>query len=559
MSPASSSRLFAVLLLLSACVRMGAAAAVEARTDETPKPPASVPTVPSAAAAIPLLEEPAAPSEPAQHFDVLEFVVDGNTVLDQETIERAVYPHLGPDHAMSDVQAARDDLEKQYQSRGYLTVAVDIPEQKISDGVVHLRVTEGRVGRLRVTGSRYFDLGEIKAQAPSIAPGTVPIFPEVQKDLAALNRTPDRRVAPVMRPGRAPGTVDVDLNVEDHAPVHGEAELNNRYNQFTRPLRFSGSLRYDNLWQAEHSLGFTWAVAPQHASDSDVLSITYLMPLSTKTSLALYTVHSSSDVSPGATNTVGKGNIYGLRYVLQLPGSTGFYHNLTLGIDHKQFGEATRLLGQDATRTPISYTPLLLQYGGGAQDSSGETGFGLTANFAIADIFGNHDVDFQNKRDQAKAAYFALRADLSRTQVLYAGWKLYGRLAGQVSADPLISNEEYSIGGAESVRGYRESEVLGDAGFAGTVELRTPHLHAAWQDWLPQLELFAFADAGTVKVKQALPGQTANFSLAGRGAGLRLRGRQGLQVAVDWARALRRSVYTNEGDTRVEFRVGQEF
>ena len=92
-------------------------------------------------------------AEPAR-FDILEFAVEGNTVLPAELIERAVYPFLGEKRRFDDVNAAATALEKAYQDAGYLTVAVGVPEQSINDGVVRLEVTEGRVERLKVSGAQ---------------------------------------------------------------------------------------------------------------------------------------------------------------------------------------------------------------------------------------------------------------------------------------------------------------------------------------------------------------------------------------------------------------------
>jgi len=63
---------------------------------------------------------------------------------------------------------------------------------------------EQKVGRLRVRGSRWFSPEKIKRQAPSMAEGTVPNFNEVQRDLIALNKWPDRRITPDLKPGAAP-------------------------------------------------------------------------------------------------------------------------------------------------------------------------------------------------------------------------------------------------------------------------------------------------------------------------------------------------------------------
>ncbi len=79
-------------------------------------------------------------------------------------------------------------------------------------------MSELKVGQLRVKNSRYFDLDRIKDSAPSLKEGSVPNFTDVTKDIVSLNQWPDRRVTPALRAGVTPGTVDVDLNVEDKAP-----------------------------------------------------------------------------------------------------------------------------------------------------------------------------------------------------------------------------------------------------------------------------------------------------------------------------------------------------
>ena len=107
-------------------------------------------------------------------FDVFEYRVEGNTVLDNRTIERVIYGQLGPGKTIDDVNAARTALEQAYREAGYPTVFVDVPEQEVDQGMVRLAVTEGRVSRLKISGSRYFSNGWIRDQLPEAAPGTVP-------------------------------------------------------------------------------------------------------------------------------------------------------------------------------------------------------------------------------------------------------------------------------------------------------------------------------------------------------------------------------------------------
>src|SRR5262249_55372083 len=154
--------------------------------------------------------------------------------------------------------------EQAYRDAGYATVVVDIPVQKVDDGVVRLAVTEARVERLRIVGSRYYAQGSIRERVPAISSETsAPFFPDVQRDLAGLNRSADRRVTPVLRPGTLPGTTEIELKVEDKLPLHGSLELSNRFSAGTEPLRLGAGLRYDNFLDRDHSIGFQFQTSPQ--------------------------------------------------------------------------------------------------------------------------------------------------------------------------------------------------------------------------------------------------------------------------------------------------------
>ena len=180
-----------------------------------------------------------APADKAgQHFDVMEYRVVGNTVLTNREIERVLYPLLGPDKTLTDVEAAKTALEGFYHEHGYGTVFVDIPPQKVSDGVVRLRVTEGRVEREQISGAHYFPERDVIAALPAAAPGKVLQLSALQEQLGAVNtQTPERSVVPILKAGSEPGTVDLTLQVNDKLPLHGSLELNNQASLDTRSLR----------------------------------------------------------------------------------------------------------------------------------------------------------------------------------------------------------------------------------------------------------------------------------------------------------------------------------
>ncbi len=229
-----------------------------------------------------------------------------------------------------------------------------MPQQNAQSKVIALQVTELKVGRLRVKNARYFDLDKIKDKATSLKEGVVPNFNDVTKDIVALNQWPDRRVTPALRAGVTPGTVDVDLNVEDTAPIHASAEYNNRQSPNTTATRFTGTVHYDNLWQLGHSLSFTYQVAPERPTDAEVFSGSYLarVPGVDWLNVLVYAVKSSSSVaSVGGTNIVGPGEIFGSRAVMTLPARENFYHTLSVGLDYKHFDQTVNI-GSDGLLLP---------------------------------------------------------------------------------------------------------------------------------------------------------------------------------------------------------------
>jgi hemolysin activation/secretion protein len=435
---------------------------------------------------------------------------------------------------------------------------VTIPQQRVNEGVVRLAVTEAPVDRLRVVESRYFSLGAIKAGAPELAEGNVPHFPQMQEELAALNRSPDRRITPVMRPGKTPGTVEVDLKVQDALPLHGGIEVNNRYSQDTTPTRLTASLRYDNLWNRQHGLGLTVQTVPENPDESRVFSASYTWPLASGNFLAFYGVKSDSDVAAvGTLNVVGKGVILGARYILPLRGSEDFFHTATLGVDHKDFDQAVRLIGSGGFNTPITYMPFTLGWDGTWLGQGRSSKLGVAFNFHLRGLVGDEQ-EFADKRFKGRPGYAYLRGTVSHSETGRGGWGASARASWQLAGQPLISNEQFAIGGAETVRGYLESAAMGDKGIALSLEASTPNFAKRLSDALDDAHALTFFDGGTVKVIDPITADD-HYTLAGAGLGLRMKGWRGATVALDWAVALKDLGNTRRGDRRVYFKLGYEW
>jgi hemolysin activation/secretion protein len=507
----------------------------------------------------------------AESFEVSEYRVLGNSKLEARDIERLLYPLLGPGKTITDVEVARASLEVLYRDHGYGTIFVDIPEQKVDDGVVRLRVTEGKLDRIRISGARYYSNRQIRESVPSLQTDAVVHLPTLQSELVALNQqSPDRLVTPVLRGGASPGSVDIELKVKDSLPVHGAVEVNDRYTANTTHTRLSLTASYDNLFQRFHSVALQYQGSPEDFSEVRLLSATYSMPVPGNHVLALYAVDTNSDfAAAGSTNTLGilgTGRIYGGRLVLRLPSTPAASQSLTLGADYKNFVDSIQLPGGTTDRTPMKYLGWSAGYGGQwlGDAADGTAAWRMQANASLN--FGvrglvNDPAEFDYKRFNARANYMHLRTDASFEKPLSMRGSLLLRMAGQWTADPLISNEQFAIGGGDSVRGYLESERLGDRGLSGSLELRTQIPQKL--PWSSQLQLLGFYDAGYVGILDALEdaqGRTINhYALASAGIGLRLQTGFGLTSAIDWAWPFMDGDHTQKGDWRLHLRLRYGF
>lgn len=496
--------------------------------------------------------------QPVATFDIQAFQVKGNDVLPPDTVERAVYPFMGPDKSEADVENARAALQQAFEDAGYVAVSVFIPEQSVDAGILQLQVEPQEVGQLLVEGAS--DPQGIKALAPSVAPGETPNLPAFQRDVVALNQKPNRRVTPELRAGEAPGTLDVVLNVEETSPFHASAELNNFNSSATTDLRVSGTLRYDDMWGRGDSLSISAQTAPRRTDDGTVISGNYLMRLGAGTQLLLYGVHSDSDIAVvGGTSVVGKGDMAGLRLIQSLGSSEGFYHALTLGMDWKSFKEDV-ILGSDRASAPIEYFPVMASWRGDWAGDFSASHLALTGVLGIRGL-GDSWVEFDSKRYNARPSFIAIKLDAGTTQDAGNDFQVNARLTGQWSPDPLISNEGFSLGGMGSVRGYYESEALGDYGFAYQTEIRSPDLAGIVGAPLDELRFHAFIDSGYTGIHDPLESQIATRDqwLSSIGLGGRIRLFNYFTGALDVGVPLKSTSGTDSGDVFVRFNIQGEF
>ena len=190
---------------------------------------------------------------------------------------------------------------------------------------------------------------------------------------------------------------------------------------------------------------------------------------------------------------------------------------MSIGADYKHFRNTINQNDATALVTPITYMNLSAEYDGFWRTGRFSTTLSLSADAGPRGLV-NNSTTFANDRYKGEANYFYLRWDLATVIKLPADFNLRLRVAGQGATEPLITNEDYSIAGADGVRGYLEAEELGDKAVKGTIQLTSP----GWRHGAHVFgDVYGFYDAATMTVIDPLAGEPAGITL--RSWGLRLR------------------------------------
>ncbi len=208
-----------------------------------------------------------APNSPAAnkppHFLVDKYQVEGNTLLSEKVIDSALTNHTGTNVTFQDVAVAVKELQLEYHNRGYDTVSVTIPQQRLTNGVFRIRVFEGRLAEIVVTGNRYYSSNNVMRALPGLKTNMFLNSKLLQPQLDLANANQDRQIYPEIHPGPDSNTTTLMLRVKDRLPMHAKVEANNQSTPGTPDLRLATSAAYDDLWQLDHAMGLQYTFSEE--------------------------------------------------------------------------------------------------------------------------------------------------------------------------------------------------------------------------------------------------------------------------------------------------------
>jgi hemolysin activation/secretion protein len=151
-----------------------------------------------------------------------------------------------------------------------------------------------------------------------------------------------------------------------------------------------------------------------------------------------------------------------------------------------------------------------------------------------------------------------MEVEAQRLQRITSDINLLLGVRGQWSKDALLSSEEFGVGGINYGRAFDASEIVGDDGIAGKIELQ-------WKqpvEWnlVQDYQVFGFYDAGTVWNDDATSTDLDRETITSAGFGVRTEFMEETSVDLTVAFPLNRDVATQEDDDpRIYFGMSRRF
>ena len=485
--------------------------------------------------------EPVAQPVAAPQFTIQRFDIEGNTLLPQAALDKAVAPFLGGGRDFGDIQRALETLEELYRDRGYGVVQVLLPEQDITKGAVKLRVIEPVIGKVTIEGNKFYDDGNIRRSLPSIKAGVTPDSRAVAQNLQLLTENPSKQTTLLLKAGATDKEIDATVKVTDERPYKFVATLDNTGTNSTGYYRTGFAAQHSNLFNLDHVGTLQYVTSPDNPSKVKIYGAGYRIPLYTlDSSIDIYGGYSdvSSGTLSGLFNVSGSGTIFGARYNYQLPKYGEYEHKVSAGLDYRAYQNNVVLIGGGGLVPDITVHPASVTYNGLWRMPNSEFGFNLSYARNIPGGSDGSDADFKASRTDATSQYSLLRYGVNYTQVFAEEWQFRAVLVGQYTKDALVSGEQFGYGGPDSVRGFSVRQVANDKGYSSQIEVYTPDVAAKleWPD--VKLRLLAFYDMGITGRNNSQPGES--WGQGGGSVGFGARGAIGksLTMRLDLAQVI---------------------
>ncbi|WP_310451483.1 ShlB/FhaC/HecB family hemolysin secretion/activation protein [Sulfuritalea sp.] len=534
-------------------------------------------------------------------FDIVRFQIEGNSILPAQRAQELVAPFVGQRRNYGDVQKALEALEDEFRRLGYGTVQVYVPEQELTTGVVRLQVSEGVIGKVTITGNKYFNDANVRAGVPDLKEGVAPNMRKLSENVQLSNENPAKQVEVTLGVSEEEGKVNARVEVKEEDPDRLYLTLDNTGTKASGKHRLGVAYQNANLGNSDQvlTLAYTTALDPPggmkilgnrvlpwqdgNGVKVDIFSIGYRLPLYALGDSIDFIYGNSSTDTPSTSPTLGtglgingKGEVFGFRYNHIFPRAGEFTSKLVLGLDYKYLNSRCAINGNPtpfglAGCTPHTFRPVSATYSGQWQKPGEAIDFNvglvhhlfpMGSRFDYAAAPGGNDRYSAASGYQTKDEFTALRFGGSYTTALTGDWLLRIAASGQHANNALPAGERLGVAGSTAVRGFLERAVAVDRGYFANIEAYSPDIAARLgvPGNLKWLVFYDFAQGSNLN-----PSVNQQVNIASLGVGLRYNINKDVSARLDIARVMD-GVWPNgapsialEGDIRGHFGIAYGF
>lgn len=432
----------------------------------------------------------------AQVIPIKCIKIDGSTILTSEIDDLLVtYQHQKvKSQQLQELVTAITNL---YLDRGYITSGAFFPEQEIIDGVVIIRVVEGKLEKIEIEGLKRLKKGYIYSRFWEVSQGVFNIN-KLKKALESIQVDPliDTIKAELVSGTNSNRSVLL-LNIEEAPLFKSGFALNNRASPTIGEVRGIATLSHQNLL----GLGDRAFVQYDLTEGFSTYNLNYTLPLNfSGTAISLGYREGESriiEVPFDDVNIRAEADTIYLRLIQTLLRSPTTESSISLTFDRST---SRTFISEDI---PFSFTDgsqngrfqlSVLRLSGDWLKRSNRSVISLKSQLS----FGVDLFDVTLNENDPDGLFFSWLGQVQWAKALSQDQNivLITRLATQLTTQSLLPFEKFTLGGASTVRGYRQNRAVGDNGLVGTVEVAFSVVEneAEWGN----LKLIPFFDLGRV-------------------------------------------------------------
>lgn len=399
-------------------------------------------------------------------------IVGNPTVLQREIAER-VKKCEGKKVTFEDLLNLRASITQLYIRNGYITSGAFLQNQPSDQGIVQIQVVEGTLEQIEINGLTHLRDRYVRSRLERST--QTPLNRQrLEEALQLLQLDPlIAQVNAELTAGTGPGRNRLRVTLQEASPWHVGFAIANDQPPSVGSIAGSVFASNDNL------LGFGDRFTANYGKTEalDLYSFSYTMPFNALNGTASISYgNNSSEIIEEPFQDLGirsktRTLSFNVRQPVQRSPSSEFA--LSLGLDLRR--SQTFILndipfsfseGPDNGESKVS----VLRFAQDWTNRSATRVLAARSQFSL----GLNAFDATVNDLGTDARFFAWLGQFQWVQQLSPRIVLISRVAAQLTPDSLLSLERFSLGGIDTVRGYRQNQLVSDNGVVGSLELRFP-------------------------------------------------------------------------------------